>query len=195
MPVAAAALALVLAGCVPDLVPVDDSAGRAARPVAAPAASATELPQPAPSSTSAPPTPAPVASVVPAAGQVTIEADVLTYDEDEGYSYETFVVDGASDAATTQALVDALRRTSYRFMGVDETGVEHRTDAEVEAALTAGLYTPNWVSDPTPTPAGVTLYVDCKGVIPDPMSRTFRQVLAEELAMVGVPLHVSVARY
>lgn len=153
---------------------------------------------PAPSSPAAPAAPVTTATAGttgPATSAVTLDPDVFAYDELEEHSYETFVVAGADDPRTSAAVVQALRRAGNRFLATDETGVEHRSGAEVEAAAVAGLYTPNYVSDPTPTAAGVEVYVDCKGVIEDAMAATFRRVLTEELAQVGVPLRVSVAGY
>ncbi|MDP3891250.1 hypothetical protein [Nocardioides sp.] len=108
---------------------------------------------------------------------IEIEADVFDYDEDLGASYETFVVTTAFDVAD---LVPALHRAAQRFMLVDESGVEHPTfDAMIEGI--GDLYTPNYVSDPAVTPAGIQVYVDCKGVIETGMAATFRRILREEL--------------
>jgi hypothetical protein len=115
---------------------------------------------------------------------------VFTYQEDLGYSKETFVVtEAADDAAVVAAVVAALERAGDRFLRVDEEGVEH-TDATMDQAYAAGLYTPNYVSDPEVTDAGVEMYLDCKGSIEDPMAETLRKVLREELEASGVRAHV-----
>jgi hypothetical protein len=72
-------------------------------------------------------------------------------------------------------------------MCVDETGVEHPPD--VFDALGGyildeddnELYTPNYVSGPTPEPGGLRVYVDCKGSIDPRMAATFHRILREEL--------------
>lgn len=123
---------------------------------------------------------------------ITIDPDVFTYQEDLGYSKETFVVTGVED---DQVVVSALTQAGERFMLVDETGVEHADSSAAEAAFGSGLYTPNYVSDPEVTDAGVQLYLDCKGSIEDPMARTLRRILREELAAAGVRAHVRAVTY
>lgn len=123
---------------------------------------------------------------------ITIDPDVFTYQEDLGYSKEVFVVVGAED---DQVVVTALTRAGGRFMLVDETGEEHADSEGAEAALMAGLYTPNYVSEPEITEVGVELYLDCKGSIEDPMARTLRRILREELEAAGVRAHVRAVTY
>ena len=130
------------------------------------------------------PLPTPTPEPPPA---VVIDADVFTYQEDLGYSHETFVVTGASD---NRVVVEALGRAARRFMRVDETGEEHFSDESATAAYVAGLYTPNYVSDPEVTRRGVELYLDCKGAIEDAMAVRLRTILRQELEAAGVHAHV-----
>lgn len=120
---------------------------------------------------------------------VTIDPAVFAHDDVQGSSNETFTVIGG-DAA---AVAGALERAAARFMRVDETGTEHPDDATAQACLEQGRYTPNYVSDPEPTARGPQVHVDCKGVIPAEMARTFHRILREELQHVGAPVRVSVA--
>jgi len=150
-------------------------------------ASGSAVPGASVSSTGAPseePLPTPAPQAPPA---IVIDPDVFTYQEDLGYSNETFVVTGAED---DRVVVAALNRAAARFMRVDETGEEHFSDAGATAAYAAGLYTPNYVSDPKVTGRGVELYLDCKGAIEDPMAVTLRTILRQELEWAGVHAHV-----
>lgn len=117
---------------------------------------------------------------------IDIDSDVFTFDEEQDMSKETFVVTGDFDPAV---VVTALDRASDRFMAIDENGIEHDA-AGLDAAFRAGLETPSYVSDPEVTSQGVQLYVDCNGVIPDPMAEGLRRVLREELSAVGVEARV-----
>ncbi|HET7303858.1 MAG TPA: hypothetical protein VFJ12_04810 [Segeticoccus sp.] len=117
---------------------------------------------------------------------IEIDPDVFTYDEDLDYSKETFVVTG--DFAP-EVVLAALDRVSERFMTVDENGVEHDPSRMDEVYL-ADLYTPNYVSDPQVTSRGIQVYVDCKGVVPDPMTLTLHRVLREELGAAGVEARI-----
>ena len=123
---------------------------------------------------------------------ITIDAGVFAYSEQDSVSNETFVVTGAPDQAK---VATALVAAGNRFMQVDQTGVEHADQAGVEAALDAGLYTPNYVSDPEVTPDGVELYVDCKGSIEEPMAQTFRKILRAELTSAGIRGRVRAVTY
>jgi hypothetical protein len=127
----------------------------------------------------------------PTDSPITIDPDVFTYQEDLGYSKETFVVTGGDDVL----VVAALTRAGTRFMRVDETGVEHPDNAGAEQALEHDLYTPNYVSDPEVTEAGVEMYLDCKGSIEDPMAETLRKILREELEAAGLHAHVRAVTY
>jgi len=114
-------------------------------------------------------------------------------DELMTFSNESILVNGS---ASPSALMQALDRAAVRFMRVDETGVEH--GPEMERSWPVGpdgleLYTPNYVSTPTETPAGVHMYVDCKGVIDPRMRSRFLQILNEELGAVGGDVTVAVA--
>jgi hypothetical protein len=119
---------------------------------------------------------------------IEIDPDVFIYDDEEDFSKETFVVTGIF---SDQIVVDALSSAGDRFMRVDETGVEHPDLVSTEAAGMAGLYTPNYVSEPEVTDAGVQMYLDCKGAIPDPTAHKLRQILKETLERVDVDAHVS----
>jgi hypothetical protein len=123
---------------------------------------------------------------------IEIDPDVFTYQEEEGFSKETFVVTGAFDES---AVVRALEQAGRRFMRVDETGVEHADEESAEAALESGLYTPNYVADPEITAAGVRVYVDCKGSIEDPMAEKLREILREELEAAAVDARVTAVTY
>ncbi len=114
---------------------------------------------------------------------VAIAADVFGTSADGESSNETILLSGVFDPEIGDA---ALRSAGDRFMRVDETGVEHATNAAAEAALARGLYTPNYVADPIQVEDGLELYVDCKGWISEPMRLTFRRILAEELTAAGL---------
>ena len=112
---------------------------------------------------------------------IHIANDVFGAQADEfgyGSSNETIVVSGGF---SSEAGVAALARVANRLLLVDETGFEHAT---WEAMVDAGdeFYTPNYVSDPEIRQAGIELYVDCKGEIPEPMRERFLHILREELA-------------
>ena len=123
----------------------------------------------------APSEPAPAEPSAPA--PVTIDPAVFAHDDVHGSSNETFTVIGGDAALVT----GALERAAARFMRVDETGTEHPDDATAQACLEQGRYTANYVSDPEPTARGPQVHVDCKGVIPAEMARTFHRILREEL--------------
>jgi hypothetical protein len=114
---------------------------------------------------------------------IDIDPDVFAYQEEMGYSNETVVVVGAADLDT---VVEALNRAGRRFMLVDATGAEHPDEQSAQSALEAGRYTPNYVADPQITGEGVEMYLDCKGVIEQPMVSTLRQILREELEAAGI---------
>lgn len=121
--------------------------------------------------------------------EIVIDPDVFTYDESLDHSHETFVVITDAEQGSVHA---ALTRAAARFMRVDETGREHPDWEAAEAAMMQDLYTPNYVSDPEPTDAGLRVYVDCKGVVPDGMATTFHRILREELGTLRTPVRVSV---
>lgn len=118
---------------------------------------------------------------------IRIDADLFTYQDDLGYSKETFVVTVAQEP---EKILKALERAGRRFMLIDEAGTEHSGADAAEAAYTSGLYTPNYCSTPTVTDAGVRMYVDCKGAIEDPMAEKLREVLREELEETSLDAHV-----
>jgi carboxypeptidase C (cathepsin A) len=123
---------------------------------------------------------------------IQIDPDVFTHQPDLDYSNETFVV---TDTDQTEAVVAALHSAARRFMRVDESGVEHADDATAQAAFESGLYTPNYCSDPEITEDGVQMYLDCKGAIEDPMARTLRDVLHQELEDAGIDARVRAVTY
>ncbi len=116
--------------------------------------------------------------------RVRIDPAVYAFDERLGYSHEAILVRGSFDPA---AGVAALDRVAARFLLVDETGVEHDSDAGFPPLGPDGneLYTPNYVGDPVIRPGGVELYVDCKAAIEPGMRETFLRILREELAVLG----------
>ena len=119
----------------------------------------------------------------------SIDVDPTAFRSDGDSSGETVIVVGAPSGA----VVDALTASATRFMLVDELGHEYTSeeyDNLPEVAAGEELYTPNYVSNPTPVDGGLSLYVDCKGEIAEPMRRTFIAILVEELER----RHVSQAR-
>ena len=61
-------------------------------------------------------------------------------------------------------------------MLVDTEGVEHLTDDSMNEAARDGADSPSYVSDPKVTDRGIEVYIDNKGVIPDSMAATLREV-------------------
>jgi hypothetical protein len=122
---------------------------------------------------------------------------VITLDDDvyrpSGYHgcHESVVVTSDFDPAAVRT---ALQRAAVRFMRVDETGAEHPDDAAARAAFDNDLYTPNYVSTPSPVEDGTGLYVDCKGGAPEEMGETFRRILREELGRAVPQAHVRLPR-
>lgn len=114
---------------------------------------------------------------------LTIDADVFGYREDVGVSNEVLRVESDSG---DEKVVRALGAAGARFLLVDERGTEYHDEAGIETAAENDLYTPNYVSEPEVKAGGVELYVDCKGSIEEPMARTFRTILREELEKAGV---------
>ena len=121
---------------------------------------------------------------------IRLDPDVFTYQDDLDYSKETFIVTGTEG---TEAVVTALERAAHRFMLVDETGAEHPDFDAADAALSSGLYTPNYCSGPQVTEHGVEMYLDCKGAIEDPMAKRLREILREELQAATQNAHVKAA--
>ena len=130
----------------------------------------------------------------PAPPLVDMDDDVFGQDPYGRGDHESFVVITQASTATAVAAVD---RANARFMLVDENGREHADHDALDAAFDAhdggdDLYTPNYTATPRVTGAGVEGYVDCKGAITPEMGHTFRRVLHEELARLGVPVRVVV---
>ena len=121
---------------------------------------------------------------------IRIDPDVFTYQPELDMSKETFVVTGVHDDGAVTA---ALERASERFMSVDTEGVEHLTEESMDEAVGAGTDSPSYVSDPKVTDRGIEVYIDNKGVIPDPMAATLRKVLTEELESAGYTGRISAA--
>jgi hypothetical protein len=114
---------------------------------------------------------------------ILIAEDVFGPAGDGSYSNETILLVGTFEVATAEA---ALRSAGRRFMMVDETGVEHPSYDSLEDAEEEGLYSPNYVSDPSPKAEGIEMYVDCKGEVEEPMGLAFRRILVEELEAAGL---------
>lgn len=121
--------------------------------------------------------------------RIVIDSDVFAVVGRYGSSNETIVVSGSF---SDRAGVAALNRFRVRAMNVDERGTEHH-DVYASPPLDASgdvLYTPNYTSEPTITPRGIGVYVDCKGAIEAPMRVRFLAILRDELASLG-NVHVS----
>jgi hypothetical protein len=110
---------------------------------------------------------------------VQIDPLVLSYDEERGQSYESFMVVGGD----TEAVVAALKRAARRFMQVDEQGIEH--DAS-DVPMGDWLPAPSYCSDPALVDDGVEVYLDCQGSIEPEPEETLRRVLREELEAAGL---------
>ena len=123
---------------------------------------------------------------------ITIDSKVFAYNEDEGFSYETFAVAGEIEGAAEEQVLTALNRTIDRLICVGEDGVEY---PDQNAALTAGVYTANYASEPRRTDNGIEVYLDCKGAIEPPMEATLRRVLQEELERLDLNLSVNAVIY
>jgi hypothetical protein len=95
-------------------------------------------------------------------------------------SNETVFMTGAFQS---EVRIQALERADDRFMGTGHDGVEY---ADIEIAYERRVYTPNYTSEPEMTEFGITLYVDCKAFITDPMRTTFRRILEEEVRAAGI---------
>lgn len=114
---------------------------------------------------------------------ISIDDDVFGYNEDLGYSSETFLVTGYTQP---DAVLDALEKAAARFVRVDGSGAEHRDQESVVSAVEAGVAVPSYVSDPRITDAGIEVYVDCSGAVEPPMAERLRAILREELDAAGV---------
>jgi hypothetical protein len=104
---------------------------------------------------------------------ISIDPDVLTYNDELGFSFETFAVTGNFEPAVVAAALDAA---ADRFMLVDEAGTMHPDFASMESAgvISAASY----VSDAEVTERGVEVYIDCQGGIEDPVGVALRHALA-----------------
>lgn len=107
---------------------------------------------------------------------ITIDPDVLAYDDERGYSLETFAVTGGFEPPVVAAALDAA---ADRFMLVDEAGTVHADfdSMQAEGVISAASY----VSDAEVTDHGVELYIDCQGAVEDPVAIALRAILADVL--------------
>ncbi len=120
---------------------------------------------------------------------ITIDPDVLTYDDERGFSLETFAVTGDFEPSVVVAALDAA---AHRFMLVDEAGTVH---ADFDTMHAAGLISAaSYVSDAEVTERGVEIYIDCQGSLEDPVAVAMRTVLADVLAAVVSDAHVVAVR-
>ena len=116
---------------------------------------------------------------------ISIDPDVLTYNDELEFSFETFAVTGAFEPTAVAAALDAA---ADRFMLVDEAGTVHQDYESMEAAgvISAASY----VSDAEITERGVEVYIDCQGGIEDPVGVALRLALADVLEDVVSDAHV-----
>jgi hypothetical protein len=116
---------------------------------------------------------------------ISIDPDVLTYNDELGFSFETFAVTGNFGPAAVAAALDAA---AHRFMLVDEAGTVHSDFESMEAAgvISAASY----VSDAEITERGVEVYIDCQGGIEDPVGVALRRALADVLEDMVSDAHV-----
>jgi hypothetical protein len=119
---------------------------------------------------------------------ISIDPDVLTYNDEAEFSFETFVVTGDFESTPVAAALDAA---ADRFMLVDEAGTVHPDFESMEAAgvISAASY----VSDAEITERGVEVYIDCQGGIEDPVGVALRRVLADVLQDIVSDAHVVAA--
>jgi hypothetical protein len=123
---------------------------------------------------------------------VQIDDAVFAWNEENSTSNERILVTGSFSDADGIA---ALERLADRLMCVDDAGVEHTPEARYAGDIVGDdgemRYTPNYVSTPTPRDGGLAMNVDCKGAIEPPMAQRFRELLHEELAVLGDDVHVA----
>ncbi len=102
---------------------------------------------------------------------IAIDPDVLTYDDERGFSLETFAVTGDFEPSVVAAAFDAA---ANRFMLVDETGTVH---ADFDSMQAAGVISAaSYVSDAEVTERGVEIYIDCQGSVEDQVAVSLRTV-------------------
>ena len=121
---------------------------------------------------------------------ITIDPDVLTYDDERGFSLETFAVTGDFEPSVVVAALDAA---TERFMLVDKAGTVHADSDSIQAAEVTSAA--NYVSHAEVTERGVEIYIDCKGSVEDPVAVALRTVLAEVLGAVVSHAHVVAVRF
>jgi hypothetical protein len=116
---------------------------------------------------------------------ITIDPDVLTYDDERGFSLETFAVTGDFEPTV---VVEALDAAAARFMLVDEVGTVHPDFDAMEAAgvISAASY----VSDAEVTERGVEVYIDCQGSVEDAVAVALRGIIANALENVVTDAHI-----
>jgi hypothetical protein len=116
---------------------------------------------------------------------ITIAPDVLLYDDERGFSLETFAVTGEFEP---RIVADALDAVAPKFMLVDEVGTLH---SDFDAMNAAGVISAaSYVSDAEVTERGVEVYIDCQGAVEDAVAVALRGVLANALENVVTQAHV-----
>jgi hypothetical protein len=90
-----------------------------------------------------------------------------------------------------QAARRAVERCLERWWGIDGAGRHHEENDDAFWEAQSDYYgveshTAKYFSDVAVTPAGVEVYVDAQSLMPAPMRRAYRRVLAEELAAAGI---------
>jgi hypothetical protein len=120
---------------------------------------------------------------------ITIDPDVLVYDDERGFALETFAVTGDFEPSTMQAALDAA---AGRFMLVDEAGIVHPDLDSMDAAgvISAASY----VSDAELTERGVEVYIDCQGGVEDAVSTALRSLIVDVVGSVTDEAHVIAVR-
>ena len=122
---------------------------------------------------------------------ITFDDDVFSYDDDHGYSYETFAVNGTFEPAVVVEALDSIAQP--RLMLVDDDGILHADFDAIQAADV--MSAANYVSDAQVTARGVEVYIDCKGAIEDVVAAAYRRVLTEVLDQAVGDAHVAAVRY
>jgi hypothetical protein len=121
---------------------------------------------------------------------VSIDPDVLAYDDEGDFALETFAVTGDFEPAAMRTALDA---GAHRFMLVDEQGTIHPDLQSMEAAgvISAASY----VSDAELTGQGVQVYIDCQGGVEDAVGVALRKVIADVVGAVADDAHVVAVRF
>ncbi|MYS86577.1 hypothetical protein [Embleya scabrispora] len=119
-------------------------------------------------------------------------ADPFHFADDEQGSAAFTVVSPDTEGAT-----EALRRAAAVFGRVIGDGcvlsrenIEDDVDPAHPHEEGTWLHSPNYVSDPEPTPAGPHVWVDTKNFLPAPMGETMLRLLTDELVASRIPAHI-----